>query len=482
MDVRSKPWLWIDRSLLLSAAVLLALMPVANHYLFRTYALDLGFYTHALFEYRQGRVADNHMIMAEWENHLAGHFDGLLPLLSPLSWLFGSWTLLLIQWAAIVWAGVGIRRLIAPQQAVLARLAQLAFYTFYGVHNALAFDYHSNVLAAALLPWLFLAVQRQQLKKASVLAVLILLAKENMSLWMVFICLALAWEYRHHRAIRRWGIRGAGISAGYFLLIVGLVMPLLSHTDEYRGFLYSQLGEGPLQALVYILQHPLDAFQLWFYADLRDALPDPYKMELWEFVLYSGGALLLFRPAWLLMLFPIFAQKLWHDNPYMWGIGGQYSIEFAPVLIIGVFEALARWPLRTLSLPIGLVQLAAVVMINARNYEETVVFNEKSRLRIFSEEHYTQTAVDVEAVHALLEQIPPDAAVSAHAALVPHLALREHIYQFPRIGEATHLLLCPSMGTYPLSWECYEEVSQQQWALGGWKWEGDFGGVHYYTR
>lgn len=422
------------------------------------------------------------MIMAEWENHLAGHFDLYLPLLSPWSYLFGSYSLLVVQWAAIVAAGVGIRKLLVEQHAVLARMAQWAFFMFYGVHNALAFDYHSNVVAAALLPWLFLALQREQLRQASLWALLILIGKENMSLWMVFIALGLAWEYRHHPAIRRWCWQWTSISAVYFVVVVGVVMPLLSHTDEYRGFLYSQLGEGPLQAVVYLLQHPLQAFQLWFYADLRDALPDPYKMELWKFMLYSGGALLLFRPHWFLMLVPILAQKLWHDNPYMWGIGGQYSIELAPILIIGVFGGLARWPLRSWSLAIGLLQWAGIIAISAQNMNETVVFNEKSRLRIFAQEHYQQPAIQVEEVHALLQSIPPEAAVAAHAALVPHLALREHIYQFPRVGEANYLLLCPAMGTYPLSWECYEEVLQQQLHLRDWIFEGDYGGVLCYRR
>lgn len=476
----NKQWRRLDVFILFAAAVLLGLMPFVNHWLFRTYALDLGFYTHALFEYRQGRLADNDMILGDYENHLAGHFDLYLPLFAPLSFLFGTWTLLIIQWLLVILGGLGIRRLIQDDSPLIGRLAQIGFYAFYGVQNALAFDYHSNVIAAALLPYFFLALQQYRMKRALLFLVLLWIGKENMSLWLAFIAMAMAWEYRGDLRRRNWCLKASLASIVYFLVIVGWAMPALSNTDEYRGFLYSQLGSGPLEAIVSIVRHPVDAIQLLFYADLRDELADPYKLELFRFLLWSGGAMLIFRPHWLLMLIPILAQKLWHDNPYMWGIGGQYSVEFAPILIIGVFGAMARWTRRSTAIIMSIGQLLALSFITWQNATETVVFNEKVRLKIFDATHYEQPLVDVEAVRALLKSLPEDAAISAHSALLPHLVFREDIFQFPMIKNAQHLLLCPSMGVYPLSGECYEEIISQQMASERWEFQGDFGGVLYY--
>ncbi len=169
-------WKSLDAWIFLIAGSLLAAIPVANHLLLRTYALDLGFYTHALFEYRQFRLADSDMLLAFHEPHLASHFDLYLPLFSPLSWIFGSWTLLTAQWFAVLMAGVAIRRYIQPTDPWVARFAQLGFYAFYGIHNALAFDYHSNVVAACLLPWMFLALKNEKRIQAALLHNLLTLA------------------------------------------------------------------------------------------------------------------------------------------------------------------------------------------------------------------------------------------------------------------------------------------------------------------
>ena len=45
------------------AGVLYALISLVNHYLFKTYALDLGLYTHAMYDYTHFRVDDCSIFM-----------------------------------------------------------------------------------------------------------------------------------------------------------------------------------------------------------------------------------------------------------------------------------------------------------------------------------------------------------------------------------------------------------------------------------
>ena len=48
---------------------------------------------------------------------------------------------------------------------------------------------------------------------------------------------------------------------------------------------------------------------------------------------------------------------------------------------------------------------------------------------------------DQAAAHALMARIPKDTAVSANERLVPHLAMREHIFVYPRgSGISTHII------------------------------------------
>lgn len=45
--------------------------------------------------------------------------------------------------------------LLQPKNKALANWAAMHFMLFFGIYNALAFDYHSSTVAAALIPWAF---------------------------------------------------------------------------------------------------------------------------------------------------------------------------------------------------------------------------------------------------------------------------------------------------------------------------------------
>ncbi len=54
-------------------------------------------------------------------------------------------------------------------------------------------------------------------------------------------------------------------------------------------------------------------------------------------------------------------------------------------------------------------------------------------------------------VHQQLKKIPENAIVSAQSPFLPHLALRDKIYQFPIIKDAEYIVYSPKEGTYPIS-------------------------------
>ena len=77
--------------------VLYALISLLNHYFFRTYALDLGLYTNALYDYAHFRFNYSEVFKDHLENLLSDHFDLFLMLVSPFYYLFGTYTLLIVQ-------------------------------------------------------------------------------------------------------------------------------------------------------------------------------------------------------------------------------------------------------------------------------------------------------------------------------------------------------------------------------------------------
>ena len=77
------------------------------------------------------------------------------------------------------------------------------------------------------------------------------------------------------------------------------------------------------------------------------------------------------------------------------------------------------------------------------------------QVRFYDKKHY-QTEYNVAEINERLKVIPKNAAVSASNCLVPHLAFRDYIYQFPVTNNAEYIVLLKSENTYPLSHEEFE--------------------------
>ncbi len=112
--ITKKQWQggYLVAATLLLFAVLYALLSVVNHVCFRTAGLDLGIYTQMLYRYAHLQWPDSSMFLPEAQNMLCDHFDLYLILFSPLVYLFGTYTLLIVQIAAVLFGAWGMYRLI----------------------------------------------------------------------------------------------------------------------------------------------------------------------------------------------------------------------------------------------------------------------------------------------------------------------------------------------------------------------------------
>lgn len=439
--------------------ILYSLISLVNHYLFKTYALDLGLYTNAMYKYAHFQMADSEMIKDFSEPILGGHFDLYLLIFSPLIYLFGTYTLLIVQLIAVLLGGVGIYKffkLIDSPYKSLPILAAVYFYSFYGVFGALSFDYHSVVVASCIIPWFFIAVYKQQKWTTVILLLFMLFAQENVSLWLIFVCIGLAIEFRKKRKIALNLLMLSGVSLLYFILVVFVVIPSFSKTEEYTGFLYSALGNTPLEAIEMLFLHPIDSFTMLFTNHNNTINGDFIKAELHWILVFTGLPFLLKKPQFILMLIPIYFQKLFHDNYMMWGIGNHYNMEFTPILTIGVFLVISSFK------NIKLMKFSSILVVilsfatTIRTMDNTINYSDKTRLRFYKEEHYVRN-YDVKAAHKELRKIPKDASVSAQSPYVPHLSLRNEIYQFPLIKDAEFIVLSRNESPYPfLTYEAYD--------------------------
>jgi uncharacterized membrane protein len=433
-------------------AVLYSSISLVNHYLFRTYALDLGAYTHALYDYAHFQWNDSRAFKPIAENLLADHFDLYLMIFSPLVWIFKSYTLLIVQILFILVGGWGVYSYFCIEKATqkMAKWAMLWYLSFFGIFSALAFDYHSNVVAASLVPWLFYFFKREQLKAAIFIFLSILIAKENMSLWMVFISIGLAWNYRKFNKTRNILLLLAIFSALYFIAVTNWIMPAFSNKGSYPHFHYSVLGNNSKEALLFLLSHPFESLKILFTNHISLSAADGIKTEFYIYLLISGFFILLRKPIYIFMLIPVFFQKMFHDNYIFWSTSSQYSIEYAAVMAIGIFEVLNtvasyRWKHMLLVLV-----LIGNLGITVRIMDAPIVSNDRTRIRFYKKSHYHRD-FNTKTWHHLLRSIPKEAIVSAQSPILPHLSLRDFVYQFPNIDNAAYIVLSKELEPYPLT-------------------------------
>ena len=446
-----------------------SLLVFVNHYLFKTFALDLGVYTNALYDYGHLQFNDKAIFKPVAENLLSDHFDLYLPLLSPFGFIFGQYTLLIFQILFILAGGLGMYFTILKrsQSTKMALLAQLCLYLSFPVFAALSFDFHSNVLAAMLLPWVFYFAETKNIKAISILIVAIWLGKETMPLWMMFVSLGLAIAYKEDSGLKKHFLIMSVLSLLYFLLVLKVLMPALANSGQYEHYKFKALGNNYTEAFKFVFTQPLDFLKVLFSNHLGKPEHNGVKTEFLFFFAMSGGLFLGMRPAFLLMILPMLVMKLCYDDPAAWSIDTHYSIELAPVLVMGLFfiaNDLLKYRYQLIW-----ASLLGIVFCTFKYMDNTVYWHDYSRVRLYQKSHYVKN-YDVKVVHQQLYLIPKDAIVAAQTPFVPHLAYRDKCYTLPIVKDAQYIIASPSEeAMYPIIRPELSQLLQDSMRSGRWQ-------------
>ena len=427
-----------------------SLICFVNHYNFRTYALDLGLYTRTSHDYAHFRFSYGEVFHSRPENILSDHFDLLLILFSPLYWLFGNITLLIVQLAAIHLGAFGVYKLAQASELnkKTSTMVSLVFLSSFGFFSAVAFDYHSNVAAACLVPWFVLFFQTKKYFKSTLVFALILIAKENEALWLFFISTGFLVIYKSRKQ-RKIAFSFSICSLVFFILIVFFVMPYISLNTSYNHFEFHVLGNSFKDSLVYVFAHPVRAFMLLFQNHLPDPALNNIKVETWLFWFISGGFLFFYRPVFLWVLIPLMMQKMYHDDPTKWSVAQQYNVEFAPLAVFCLIEIIKTKNPKTQTW-LTIITLILCIGITIRLCDNTISFVDKTRIRFYQADHY-KSDFNKEDVRTLFDKIPKNVTVSAEGMFVPHLINRKMVYQYPIVKDAQYILLSKDIHSYPLS-------------------------------
>jgi uncharacterized membrane protein len=465
------------------AFILFGIVSFTNHILFRTYALDLGLYTNALYDYAHFRFADTSLFLPENKNLLADHFDLYLMLFSPLSWIFKSYTLLVVQCVAVIAGGFGVYFLLNEnEESRPFRIwGMTIFYLFFGTLAALAYDYHSNVISAMAIPFFFLTVNRKAWGKAFALLVFMCIGKENVSLFLFFVSLGLFWKYFNWKESRKYILFFAAFSLLYFLVMVKWVMPTIAGEEDFVHFgKYPVLGGDMTAAIKFIVMHPLEFIRLLFVNHMpEDPTYNNEKVFFYLVLFVAGGWALFVRPWYFVMILPIIIQKELTNQPSTWGCVYQYSIELAPIVVLAVIEVVSKWKMNTNL--IGPILLLFTVSSSKFGFEECTKLWETQRFIFWQEAHF-KPDYDLDDVKILMNKIPADAAVMANSAYVGQLAYRDKCYTLPFVKDSEYILISSTESTYPLSAEQTNEFIQAIQVDSTWNLVEQRGHVYLFQR
>src|SRR6266508_4646426 len=308
---------------------------------------------------------------------------------------------------AVVVYRLGARHLGHPAAGLAVAVAYLAYP---GVQWAITWQFHPEAIAAGLLALAVLAADRRDHGTMALLLALAALCGEEVGLVVAGFGVLLVAGGR--RAV---GLRTVGAGVAWFLVATFVLIPVVNGR-ETRLFEagYGITGGGPRGLLAGLPTMAGHALQTGLANDGLGYL-------LLVFVPLLGLPLL--APRWLLPVAPPLLLNLAAVQPEHHQIRFHYLATAAPLLAAGAVAGLAvvRRRRRRLLAPL-LVLLVLVAGFMDWRFGPAPWSREPVAIPVGSADQARREA---------LALVDPDAAVSAQYNLVPHLAHRSRIYEFP---------------------------------------------------
>lgn len=393
-----------------------------------------------------------------------------------MHFITGTYSLLIIQWAFIMAGAWYTYKLVELKSGNywISLIALIYYFVIYGRYSSYQNDCNLAIIGSAVFPIFIYYFEKKNIWGIIASFGFLIINREDFPLCLIFICLFLAILNRKERSQLKLASLLGFIALVSFIVIFAIFIPLLhSSEDEFRLFDYSALGSGPLEALMYIVKHPLKAISYLFVNHTQDLAMDGIKAKFYLIYGFSGGVLLLIRPTYLIFLIPFIAKKMYNDASYRWGHEFYYSIEIASILPVLVFLIISNFRNFKLQLfsSIVICLAAACISINSINKADSI--SNYLKFNLWNSDYYQSDVGNLREIHEALSKIPANASVSASTRLVANLALREKIYHFPVIENASYICLLKKRDSYPFPQEKFDKELDSLKRSGDWIIESD---------
>ncbi|MCO6449969.1 MAG: DUF2079 domain-containing protein [Caldilineales bacterium] len=409
----------------------------AQHAGMRTHQSDLGQMDQAIWNSSRGRFLEFSKDGFQ-STRLTDHVEPIFILISPTFWVWNDVRAILFLQVLFVAIGVWplfalARRLIPPLPALAIAIAYLLNPQ---LQSALLTEFHAIPLAVPLILWAFWAVEARRWRQFVIAAILLALVKEEAALlaagfglWAIWRT-ALVANFRLRISDReiRFGVAILIFGLTWFLLTTFVIIP--SHAATVYGVeqstyfhRYGALGDSPIDILKNLVTRPRLVWQI---------ASEPARAGYVLTLLAAFGFLGLFGLDVLVLSLPVFLANLLSAYPAQYFGEFHYSAPLVPYFAVAAAYGSARllrlgqherwgWFKRwgPIILFVWLLLWAGLGYVRG------------GRAPLGGRYDPTPSTAHHRLLPRFLDQIPADAAVTATAAVHPHISHRQYANQFP---------------------------------------------------
>lgn len=445
---RAAERLW-RRKLLLLLILLMTLtyssLSILRHRHFASSAFDLGIFDQTIWHYsRLEAPYTSFRSNRKDENILGDHFHPILALLAPVYWFTDSVEALLAA-QALLFSIAAVPVFLFTEK----RLGKLAAYLFtasylifWGIQLAVDFDFHEIAFAVPLIASAIYFIDERRFKLYLTCAVLLLLTKEDLSLVVAFfgLYLLVLKEFR-------LGVLSLALGTTWFFLTLKVFLPFFSGGQGYRYWDYRTFGADPLSSLRTILKDPLLLFRTFF-------SPAVKLRTLW-YIFYPFLFLACASPL-IIIAVPLLLERFLSNTQHYWTQNYHYTATISPVIVMASADGLKRLAGLTarenLRRPAVLSASIIILFLNLALLPSFPLWK-------LTERAYWHRTESERTGYRALALVPPDASVTAQAAIVPHLAHRRNLFLITRpffIPDSDYIVASSGISSYPF--ESYREI------------------------
>lgn len=413
------PSAWVVVFGAVAFAVVFGRLGVQHHRNFGTWSFDMGIYDQAFWLVSHGKSWITVRGIDMW-----GHHTNLIAFaFVPFYWLGAGPSFLYVVQAIVLGAGAIPTYLIArdrfrsPWSATIVAFVFLMYAPIQWIAWA---NFHPEALVITPLLFAWWHASRRNWRWAFICLVIALSTREDTALAVFMMGLVLFLVMRRRddavRRDRRMALAVSALGVVWYLVCMRLVIPAFNRGQQpfYISSFYGNYGRNTPEILTEMFTRPDRV--------VSDAT-QPDRIRFYRDLLLPWGGMPLGGLAQLTMALPQTLASVIGLSPYARSIRYQYtSVMIAPIVIAAI-EGIA------LSFRYRIGRRVVLPWIVVCAYVSNIAWSPSPLSP--NDTAWSQPSPRHDAMRAALELVPDDASVTATYGLLPHIAHREQIYDWP---------------------------------------------------